>query len=626
MPAVRHYEFGSFRLDPIGGVLFRGGERLALTPKAIEILTLLVEAQGSPVTKEELLQKVWGETVVEEASVPWHVSALRRALGEAPDSRRFIETIPKRGYRFVAPVRTIRNGESQPPTAEPVQGKVPALNSRWAKTSALVVVVSAVFLSAGYPWAKRFLVRPKYPSGRQMMAVLPFQNLTGDPAQEFVSDGLTEEMITRLAALNHAELGVIARTSAMTYKGSNKSVDQIGRELGVSYILEGSVRRWGDRARISVQIIEARTQTHIWARNYESDVGDILKLQTDVAQAVAQEISVTLSPGARVTSAERADPQVYELYLRGRHEWNKRTEASLDKAITYFQQAITRDPTYALAYGGLAETYAILPYFSKTPANETSSKARAAAELALQLDERLAGAHGVLGFTDTIYLDLVGAEREYKRALQLNPNDPTLHHWYSFVLWDTNRQQEALAELERARELDPLSLVINTDEAALLCSAQQTDRAIELLQNAIELDPTFADAHRTLAIAYSQKGLTLQAISEARQGLALDPNTSEQATLAYVYAASGKQEQARKLLAELARRPGISPIYLSFVYVGLGDNDRALQCLGRAYRDRDFMLTNIATQTMLDPLRRDPGFQDLQRRVFEVPHSQPKLW
>jgi len=401
---------------------------------------------------------------------------------------------------------------------------------------------------------------------------------------------------------------------------------QIGRELGVSYILEGSVRRWGDRARISVQIIEARTQTHIWARNYESDVGDILKLQTDVAQAVAQEISVTLSPGARVTSAERADPQVYELYLRGRHEWNKRTEASLDKAITYFQQAITRDPTYALAYGGLAQTYAILPYFSKTPADETSSKARAAAELALQLDERLADAHGVLGFTDTIYLDLVGAEREYKRALQLNPNDPTLHHWYSFVLWDTNRQQEALAELERARELDPLSLVINTDEAALLCSAQQTDRAIELLQNAIELDPTFADAHRTLAIAYSQKGLTSQAISEARQGLALDPNTSEQATLAYVYAAGGKQEQARKLLAELARRPGISPIYLSFVYVGLGDNDRALQCLGRAYRDRDFMLTNIATQTMLDPLRRDPGFQDLQRRVFEVPHSQPKLW
>ena len=618
MRPARHYEFGRFRLDAVGGMLFRDGERLALRPKVVEILTVLVESQGNTVTKEELLQKVWADAIVEEGTLTSHISVLRKALGEGEDGAQYIETIPKRGYRFVTPVRIIENGMSQTLTAAPTRRQLPAWSSRWAKTGVGVLVAIVVLLSLGYLPAKHFLTRSERPSGRQMIAVLPFQNLTGDPAQGFVSDGLTEEMITRLAAINHDQLAVIARTSAMTYKDTSKPANQIGQELNVTYILEGSVRRWGDRARINVQLIDARNQTHVWARDYESNVQDILILQDNVARAVAHEISLTLKLPDQVASVSRVDPQVYELFLRGRYEWNKRTQAGLSTAISYFQQAADRDPTYAPALAGLAEAYAVLPYFSEVSADQAAAKARTAAELALRLDETLADAHAVLGFTDTMHLDLFGAEREYRRALDLNPNDATVHQWYSFVLWDLNRQSEALAELERARQLDPLSLVIITDEAAILCAAHQIDRAIGLLQKAVELDPNFADAHRTLAIAYSQKGLASQAISEASRGVALDPNVSEKVTLAYVYAASGKPGPARQLLAELAHRSSISPVHLAFVYAGLGDNDQALAYLERAYRERSFMLTNITTQAMLDPLRPDPRFQDFHRRLTKL--------
>lgn len=450
-----------------------------------------------------------------------------------------------------------------------------------------------------------------------MLAVLPVQNLTGDPSRDYVSDGLTEEIISQLGTLNPSRLGVIARTSSMAYKNTNKTVAQIGRDLQVDYVLESSLRQWGDSIRISAQLVAVRDQTHVWTENFQSDRSDILRLQSDVGRAIANEISFTLTPEqqARATTVRSVDPQVHELCLLGRYEWNKRTESGLRKAIAYFEQAIARDPHYAPAYAGLADAYAVLPYFSDVSAEEAAAKARVAAERALQLDETIADAHGVLGFVSSINLDMGGAEREYKRALQLNPNGATLHHWYSFVLWNLNRRQEALAGLERARQLDPLSLVIYTDEAAMLCAAQQTDRAIELLQRATELDPNFADAHRTLAIAYSQKGLASQAVSEALRGLALDPNVSEQATLGYVYAVSGKPEAARRLLQQLQHRPGISPVYLSFIYSGLGDNDRALECLERAYSERSFMLTNVSIQAMLDRLRPDPRFQDLQGRI-----------
>jgi TolB-like protein/DNA-binding winged helix-turn-helix (wHTH) protein/Tfp pilus assembly protein PilF len=665
------YEFGPFKLDTNQCVLLREGRSVPLPPKAYETLVSLLQHAGQIVGKDELMKSVWPDSFVEDGNLTFNIHLVRKALGEGSGRHQYIETVPRRGYRFVGQVKI---GENGPPRLEapapaqinsatvqvkrepaevrhelaqirpepaqvnsapvqantapvqvssepvqvkpdPIQVKPSVPHGRWAKTGALSVLAIVVVLSLSYFRGRRYLGRSERPVIRQMIAVLPFENLTGDPAQEFVSEGLTEEMITRLAMLNHEQLGVIARTSAMTYKGTGKPVDQIGQELGVGFILEGSVRRWGDRARISVQLIDARKQTHIWAGNYESDVKDILQMQGEVAQAIAGEISVALTPGGQAAAASRVDPEVYELCLRGRHEWNKRTRAGLGRAIGYFQQAVSRDPEYAPAYCGLAETYAVMPYFSKVSVDEAASKARAAAERALQLDETLADAHAVLGLTNTIYLDLVGGEREYKRALQLNPNSATLHHWYSYVLWNTDRQQEALAEFERARQLDPLSLVINTDEAAMLCEAHQTDRAMGLLEEAIELDPNYADAHRTLAIACVQKGQVRRAISEAGRGWELEPNEGEQATLGYVYAIGGKPAQARKVLAELARRPGISPVFLSFIYAGLGDNDQALACLERAYRDRSFLLTTISPQPMLDSLRWDPRFQNLQHRI-----------
>jgi TolB-like protein/DNA-binding winged helix-turn-helix (wHTH) protein/Tfp pilus assembly protein PilF len=689
------YEFGPFRLDTSQCVLLLEGQPVPLPPKAYETLVCLVQHAGQVVGKDELMKSVWPDSFVEDGSLTFNIHLVRKALGEESGRHQYIQTVPRRGYRFISEVKISENGppplgthapsqmnstpfqatavpanrsseandisersllgsrgrgghrgppvqglvanpelaqvepepvedRPEPVQAEPerVQVKRDVFYGRRMKIGAMCVLAIGVVVSLTYFPARRPAERPERPAIRQMIAVLPFENLTGDPAEEFVSDGLTEEMITRLAVLNHEQLGVIARTSAMTYKGSGKSVDEIGQELGVGFILEGSVRRWGDRARISVQLIDARKQTHIWAKNYESDVRDILQMQSDVAQAVAREIRVALQPEGQVARTSQVDPEIYELCLRGRHEWNKRTRAGLTRAVEYFQQAVSGDPTYAPGYGGLAEAYAVMPYFSEISADEAASKARAAAERALQLDETLADAHAVLGLTDTIHLDLAGAEREYQRALQLNPNGATLHHWYSYVLWNTDRQQEALAEFERARQLDPLSLVINTDEAAMLCAAHQTDRAIGLLEAAIELDPNYADAHRTLAIACIQKGQVSRAISEAGRGWELEPNEGEQATLGYVYATGGKRGQARKVLAELARQPGISPVFLSFIYAGLGDNDQALACLERAYRERSFLLTTISPQPMLDPLRSDPRFQNLQHRISIMMQKQ----
>lgn len=456
-----------------------------------------------------------------------------------------------------------------------------------------------------------------------MLVVLPFVNLTGDASQEYVSDGLTEEMIAQLGELNHAGLGIIARTSAMSYKGTTKPVAEIGKELGVDYVLEGSVRRWGDRVRISAQLIKTRDQTHVWAQNYESDRQDILKLQSEVAQAIAEQINLVLTPQqkARAQTARRVDPQVYELYLLGRYEWNKRTESGLNQAITYFQQAISSDPNYAPAYAGMAQAYVLLPYYSGASANEAVSKAKSIAEQALRLDDTLVEAHATLGMVAVGRFHWPAAGVEYQRALQLNPNYATARQWYSFYLWITDRHDEALEELDHARQLDPLSLIINTDEGRVLCAAHQTDRAIGLLQKAINLDPNFADAHRALALAYIQKGQDSQAITEARRGVALDPNDYEQATLGYVYAVTGHQEQAREILAELSKTTSgrsVSPFYLSFIYAGLAEKDQAFARLEEANRNHSGLLALMPFEVIFDSLRSDPRFLDLWHRLSEA--------
>jgi TolB-like protein/Tfp pilus assembly protein PilF len=458
-------------------------------------------------------------------------------------------------------------------------------------------------------------------SGRVMLAVLPFQNLTGEPAQEFVSDGFTEEMISELGRLQQDRLGVIARTSSMSYKHSYKPVDQIARELGVQYVLEGSIRRWGDRVRVTAQLIQTSDQTHLWAENYDSSRQDILRLQSEIARAIAVQIRIALSGAQRayLDNAPAVDPQVHELCLLGRYEWNKRNDEGLAKAIDYFQQAIARDPTYAPAQADLAEAYLVSAYYGHATPNEMYQKAQAAAERAVRLNDLTFQAHSTLGLVRTAYLQ-PGAEIEFKRALEINPSYATAHHWYSFYLWRTGRYNEAFAEVERARQLDPVSPIINTDDAVFHLSAGQTDDAIQLLQRTIDLDPLFSEAHRSLAIAYAQQRNFPQAMGEARKALELNPdNIGVRATAGYVAAVSGHREQAKAVLQQLrhGQASNSSLIFQAWLYVGLGQNDQALECLTEEYRRRSPMTTAIALDPIFKPLRQDQRFLALLEHIRE---------
>ncbi len=602
MLAHHSYEFGEFRLEPQDRLLFRNGELVSLTPKVFDTLRLLVEHHGHTLEKDRLLKEIWPDTFVGEGTLTRNIYILRKTLGDSSESDEYIATVPKHGYRFVAPVMERTDSASvltsaldkavEPGPLKPLIPRPTAARSlgRWTLPLAVVLVL----LTTAYVSWKSFA-------------------------------GRTEEMITQLGGLNPDQLGVMARTSAMTYKGTNKPVKQIGRELGVNYVLEGSLRLWGDRVRISAQLIDVRDQTHVWAENYETDRRDILKLQSDVTRNIAKQISLTLTAEQRaaVTSARAIDPQVYELCLLGRYQWNKRTQASLSKAIDYFQQAISRDPGYAPAYAGLADAYAVLPYYSTIPATETFPKARAAAQRALQIDEKLPEAHTTLGLVNVYYSDLASASREFKRALQLNSNYATAHHWNAFYLWQANQHDEALAEIERARELDPLSLIINSDEGKLLYDARQPERAIRQVRKAIELDPNFGEAHRILALAYAQLGAYSQAAPEARKALELFPDDpATPATLGYVYAVAGDAQRAQKILIGLRKRAeqnSISPYFLAVVYTGLGDRDKALECLERVYQGPSrMMLYDLSFQPVFDSLRDDPRFQDLLQRVKDI--------
>jgi TolB-like protein/DNA-binding winged helix-turn-helix (wHTH) protein/Tfp pilus assembly protein PilF len=636
------YRFDEFELDRFRRTLTRDHAPVALSPKAFELLAYLVANPGRVVTKEELIKAVWPESFVQESNLTQHVSWLRKAFA---DRAGYIVTVPGHGYQFTAHVTEERPEAELPPPEEAgllIQslrvrthvvmeessgGETVASSSPlWYRKSVLLAIALVVVLLAGaiswigWNWHHRPVVGDH--SERVMLVVLPFVNLTGDASQEYVSDGLTEEMIAQLGELNHARLGIIARTSAMAYKNTTKPVLQIGKEIGVDYVLEGSVRRWGERARISAQLIRARDQTHVWAQNYESDSQNILKLQSEVAQAIAKEIQLTLTPQqtARAQTAPRVDPRVYELYLMGRYEWNKRTEAGLNHAITYFQQAINADPNYAAAYAGMSQAYVLLPYYSGVPAGEAISKAKSTAEEALRIDDNLAEAHATLALVGVDHFDWKVAEQEYQRALQLNTNYATARQWYSFYLWMTNRHDQALEELDHARQLDPLSLIINTDEGRVLCAAHQTDQAIGLLQKAISLDPNFADAHRALALAYVEKGENVQAIREARKGVELDPNDYEKASLGYVYAMTGHPQDARKILVDLSKDKNgrhVSQFYLSFIQVGLGETDLALASLEEASRGHSSLLSLMQFEVIFDPLRADHRFLDIWRRASE---------
>jgi TolB-like protein/DNA-binding winged helix-turn-helix (wHTH) protein/Tfp pilus assembly protein PilF len=598
---ARHFKVGQWTVAPDLNSLERDGRTLRLEPKVMQVLLTLAEQPGEVVTKEELIHRVWAETFVTDDVLIRSISELRKAFGDNPREPTYIQTVAKGGYRILVPV--ISDGREQ--------GRARRQNTMWQITLAAFVVF-AIAASAAYYYL-RTNVRP----ASVMLAVLAFENLSGDPEQVYFSDGLTEEMTDQLGRLQPEQLRVIARTSSMRYKGSNKSIAEIGRELHADYVIEGSVRQEGGKVRISAQLIQVKDESELWTRSFDRDLSHILELQGEVAQAIVNEIKVKLTPSeqARLASARPVNPEAHEAYLKGRYYWNKRTRSSLKKSVQYFEQAIAKDPSYAVAYAGLADSYSLFSRYEILPSREAYPKAKAAALKALQIDDHLAEAHATLGEVKASYdWDWASAEREFKRALELNPGSPMPHYWYSYsYLTPMGRHAEAVAEMKRALELDPLSLMTSTNLAGRFLASRQYDQAIEQLQKTLELDPDFGPAHDYLREAYLQKEVYDKAITESRE---------DKLELARIYALSGKKSEALKLLPELkeqAKHRDLWPIDMAELYAALGEKDEAFAWLENAFDEKSQQLTYLNSASEWDPLRSDHRFEDIVRRIG-LPH------
>ncbi len=484
---------------------------MPLTPKSFDVLLLLIQSGGRIVTKDELMKAIWPDSFVEESNLTQTIFMVRKALEETAD-RRYILTVQGQGYRFLVPVKEAeRTGpEIEMPAVVPVAISVPEakLNSfgrgarHWRAIAIASTALALVLLSAYAIWPWRSRRGAVEQPGKTMLAVLPFENFTGDAGQEYFSDGLTEEMISQLGNLDRGHLGVIARTSVMHYKHSPESIPQIGKDLGVQYVIEGSVRRDSERVRITAQLIQVKDQSHLWAREYDRDLGHLLELQSEIAREVANEIEFSLSGRRPIETAREAAAHVpgaksgassyetYDLYLKGRYFWNKRTTEGFRQAADYFQQAIDKDPQYGRAYAGLADAFALMSTWYVGPQNELMPKARTAALRALELDESLAEAHASLALIKENYdYDWSGAEKEFRWAIQLDPQYATAHQWYAESLSWQGRFEEAFAESERARQLDPLSLIIASDYAAILYYSRQYDSALKQCRSELEPGP-----------------------------------------------------------------------------------------------------------------------------------------
>ena len=496
----------------------------------------------------------------------------------------------------------------------------------------IYVVLIAASLSIGLFFLGRYTAPPQpaavqRPSGSasvpgKSIAVLPFENLSRDRDNAYFAEGVQEEIITRLAKI--ADLKVISRTSTQRYKSSPDDLSQIAERLGVSSILEGSVQKAADRVRVSVQLIDATTEAHLWADTYDRALTDIFAVESDIAKTVADTLRAKLTGSEKNAIASRPteNSEAHQLYLKGRYFWNKRTANDFKTAIAYFEQAIDRDRNFALAYAGLADTYVLLSGFAVASPKESFPKARAAAEKALNLDNSLAEAHTSLGQTLFAYdLNLIEAEREFRRAIELNPNYATAHHWYAeSILIPLGRFDEAIAESRRALELDPLSIIINADLGAVLFNARKYDEAIEQLRKTLEMDPQFYYAHWGLGQALEMKGLTAEAIAEYEKSAALSDDPFPLALLAHLYAKLGQKEKAQEILVrvrEMSKQRYVAPYTFALIHLGLGEKDQALEFLEKDYEERDgYNIAFLKVDRFLDPLRGDARFEALVQKVF----------
>jgi TolB-like protein/DNA-binding winged helix-turn-helix (wHTH) protein/cytochrome c-type biogenesis protein CcmH/NrfG len=590
LKAKHIYEFGTYRLDTEEKILVRDGQAVPIPPKDLETLFVLVESAGHIVEKDELLEKVWPGVFVEEGNLARHVFNLRQVLGEGPDGRKYIETVPKRGYRFVGLLHEHDEPANVPVTA-PLATDQPQAESRishrraaWVWSLAAVIVVPAILV------ASRFWLTRNVSPQRVMLAVLPFANLSGDANEDYFADGLTEEMIAQLGQVQPAKLGVIARTSIVRYKNTKESISQIGQELGVGYLLEGSVRRADGRVRITAQLIQATPQTHVWAETYERPLTDVLSIQREIAERVTHSLSSELLPAA-VASSE--PPQVnlesYDKYLLGLHELEQGTRESVFKAIQYFQDGIKLDPNDARLYSALAEAYNSATTYYSSPA-EVMPRAKDAAQRAIELDPNLANAHVKLGYVHLFFdWDWPAAEKEYRRALEINPSLPDAQLGYADYLATLGRFDEALSRVQQAYLYDPLAVESRNEAPWIYYFSGRMTETIEQCRRIIELQPKTGTPYIVLAMAYAQMGKRSETLRAAEDAIRIANSPSGLATTASALAQVGEKRKANQVLNEAlekAKKQYVCRFIVATAYTELGDNEKALESLQQGFLQR----------------------------------------
>jgi TolB-like protein/DNA-binding winged helix-turn-helix (wHTH) protein/Flp pilus assembly protein TadD len=623
----RLYEFGPFRLDPVERMLLRGSEIVALTPKTFDTLHLLVRNSGHLLEKDEFIRTLWPDSFVEEGSLSNNIFLLRKALGEDPA---FIETVPRRGYRFIGAVR-------QFPAPAPTHLEIPpevgapgvaslAAKARWPWLSRAGLGIGAVALLASLAAAGWFYIRTgQGGEAIDSVAILPFVNASADPNSEYLSDGITENLINSLSQLPH--LKVMSRDAAFRYKGKETDAETVGRDLGVRAVFKGRVTQRGDNLTISTELIDARDNSHIWGQQYSRKPSDIFGLQEEIAREMtaALRLRLTGEDEKRLARSYTSNAEAYQDYLRGRYFWQK-TGLGLYKGAEYFQQAIAKDPRYAQAYDGLADCYILLSAFGYSSPKEALPKAKEAVLKSLEIDGTLAEAHTSLARIKAEYdWDWSGAESEFQRAIELNPSYATAYQWYGGVLATMGRPEEAIANYKRALELDPLSPIINGVLGQALYYTRQYDQAIQQLQKTLELDPDLGLARAYLALAYLQKSMNEEAIAEFdKLLLILHGHAWALADLGYAYATAGRGPEAQRMLDQLnqlSRQNFVPADAMAHVYAGLGEKGKVFEWLEKGYERHSLGLGGVGLKVdpLWDPLRSDPRFVNLLHRMNLLP-------
>ena len=637
------YQFGSFRIDRRERLLLHDGEPVSLPPKVYDTLLALVEHGGHVVEKEELMRAVWPDTFVEEANLTVNISALRKVLGEGESERQYIETVPRRGYRFVLPVTEVKNDsavslaeeDAKPRLVLEDERKVDATKEesthltglhalprsrRWDLPIIGISVLVGLGVIAYYTWVKRAAPGLKVRS----IAVLPFKPLVADNRDEPLEMGMCDALITRLSGLN--QLIVRSTSSVVQYNKPGQDPLAAGRVLGVDALLEGYVQRSADKIRVTAQLLSVTDGRHLWSGQFNENFTDIFAVEDSISRQMVEALlpNLTGEERRRVTKHYTENIEAYELYLRGRYFLDKRTSEGLKKSIEYFQQATERDPRYALAFVGLADSYVQLEVRADMRPLDSSQKARAAAMRALEIDDTIAEAHASLANIKYWYdWDWAGAESEFRRAIELSPNYPVSHQLYAPYLITMGRQQEAFSEIQQARALDPISLPVNTQVARILYFSRKYDEAIEQCRKTLEIDPNRGGAHLFMGRSYKEKRMYQDALTELEKARDLLKGSAEVLSLiGYTYAVSGRRLEAQNVLAELHRlskQRYVSPYHIAMVYAGLGERDTTFIWLEKAYGDREGRLTILKFAPEFDRLRSDPRYEDLLRRVGLTP-------